>query len=690
MERLLLIPITLVVGLLSRLLSHLGYILARHQMAKHYDLSASLPPLPENRADILEYLHQPDFGAVWSYMKTGMLYRTILVLALIDGFLVFLGVTLQLPSLWWALGGLMALFTFLECMACRSTFKAVRSYESGEGFESKPDGELRDVAAAVLKVYREIRDPSGSVGETRWRILCGISLALVLLLGGLQARYLFVVREVEPGVYQRGGYQYRLLEDGTAEIVRYTGIWKKLRVPASFRGAPVTSVGEEAFRDPGGDYRALGRKDLTEVLLPDCLTQIGDRAFMYCSELESLVIPAGVTQIGAEAFSGCFRLKTLELPEGLRSIGDGAFSGCGVRSLTLPASVTEIGANPFDSCEELSVAEGNPVFCVQSGVLCTREDSILLWYPVRSNETVYRVPDGVSAIGDNVFYQSAKLERVILPEGLGSIGDRAFYSCQKLREIVFPESLRSIGEYAFANCYRLTDVELPEGLTSIGGYAFYWCKALRDATLPDSLTEIGESAFSNCSSLRELVLPGSLTVLPEDMFYECEALTEATLPEGLTKIGEFAFNNCTALKHVNLPEGLETIEAGVFYNCKVLQELDLPASLREIGNVAFAGCTSLEEVSIPEGITVISPGVFAWCSNLRRVDIPASVAEIGSRAFVDCSSLSELSIPASVENISLWEVFPKRTILIVTPGSFAELYCQKLELTFRCAEDNAA
>ncbi len=690
MERLLLIPITLVVGLLSRLLSHLGYILARHHTVKHFDLSASLPPVPEKREEILEYMRAPAFEAFWSYLKIGALYHMIFVLALLDGFFVFLGVTLQIPDLWWVFAFMMALFTFMEFMACRSAYKAVRSYESGEGFESKPDGELRDFAVDARRAYQELRDPSSNAGEKSWRILCYVSLALVLLLGGLQARYLFAVREVEPGVFQRGGYQYRMLEDGTAEIVRYTGIWRKITVPSSFRGAPVASVGEEAFWDPGGDYKALGRKDLTEVILPDSLTQIGNRAFKYCSDLESLVIPAGVTRIGAEAFSGCFRLKTLELPEGLRSIGDGAFSGCGVRSMTLPASVTELGANPFSDCDELFVAEDNPVFCMLDGALCTREDITLLWYPSRGAGTVYRVPDGIRGIGNEAFQSNYQLERVILPEGLESIGDRAFYSCSKLSEVVFPEGLRSIGEYAFSDCSGLTAIELPNGLTSLGDSAFSWCKALRNATLPDSLTEIGESAFSYCSSLHAVVLPGSLTVLPEGMFYECEALTEVTLPEGLTKIGEFAFNDCTALERVSFPDGLEKIESGAFYNCKALRELDLPESLREIGNVAFAGCSSLEEVRLPEGIRVISPGTFSGCSRLRRVDIPASVTEIQYRAFLDCSSLSEIVIPASVEDISLWEAFPKTTVLIVTPGSFAWLYCQKLGLTFRYAEDSAA
>ena len=45
--------------------------------------------------------------------------------------------------------------------------------------------------------------------------------------------------------------------------------------------------------------------EVTEVVIPDTVTEIGDRQFEGIKNLESIVIPSSVTKIGEYAFSGC-------------------------------------------------------------------------------------------------------------------------------------------------------------------------------------------------------------------------------------------------------------------------------------------------------------------------------------------------------------------------------------------------
>ena len=49
--------------------------------------------------------------------------------------------------------------------------------------------------------------------------------------------------------------------------------------------------------------------DLTEVVLPEGLTHIGDDAFVDCINLKAITIPASVTSIGANSFAGCRRIR---------------------------------------------------------------------------------------------------------------------------------------------------------------------------------------------------------------------------------------------------------------------------------------------------------------------------------------------------------------------------------------------
>ena len=63
---------------------------------------------------------------------------------------------------------------------------------------------------------------------------------------------------------------------------------------------------EYFFAVNAAEYEAYTiRKDLTSVIIPDGITEIGDWAFSYCTGLMSVIIPDSVTKIGNGAFSNC-------------------------------------------------------------------------------------------------------------------------------------------------------------------------------------------------------------------------------------------------------------------------------------------------------------------------------------------------------------------------------------------------
>ena len=55
----------------------------------------------------------------------------------------------------------------------------------------------------------------------------------------------------------------------------------------------------------------LNNELVTDLVIPDSVTSIGDYAFYYCSSLTSVVIPDSVTSIGSHVFYGCSSLTSV-------------------------------------------------------------------------------------------------------------------------------------------------------------------------------------------------------------------------------------------------------------------------------------------------------------------------------------------------------------------------------------------
>ena len=293
------------------------------------------------------------------------------------------------------------------------------------------------------------------------------------------------------------------------------------------------------------------------------------------------------------------------------------------------------------------------------------------WSSYRNQIARVSLPEGLTNICDDAFYDCPNLQSIVIPNTVTSIGRQAFYSCSNLTQVTLgnavetignsafsstsitsinlPSSVTSIEDYAFSYCKKLTEITIPGSVSFIGNYAFQYCEQLSKAAIEEGVKSIGNSAFQYCSKMTDISLPSSLISIGSSAFSSCSALASVVIPEQITTIKDYTFNGCSSLKEVTLPSNLQAIGNYAFSGCS-FTHIDIPHSVTSFGESVFSGCTNLASVTLPNGLTNIPRNVFSSCTKLTSVTIPEGVTTIGYGAFNRCNLLS-LSLPNSLQTI---------------------------------------
>lgn len=115
---------------------------------------------------------------------------------------------------------------------------------------------------------------------------------------------------------------------------------------------------------------------------------------------------------------------------------------------------------------------------------------------------------------------------IIIPNSVTSIENQTFYNCSSLTSVTIPNSVKSIGSYAFDHCTGLTSVTIGNNVTSINYNAFSCCSSLTSITIPNSVISINNAAFSNCSGLTSVNIGSGVKTIGSDAFASCPELTD--------------------------------------------------------------------------------------------------------------------------------------------------------------------
>ena len=174
---------------------------------------------------------------------------------------------------------------------------------------------------------------------------------------------------------------------------------------------PITKIPDNAFSSKGLKGELLR--------IPRTVKYIGTRAFYYNKELSGfLIIPNSVTEIGEKAFFMCGFKGSLTLSNNLTKIGNSAFSDCGFTgNLTIPNSVTEIGTYAFNNCVgfngKLTLSDNLKTIGEGAFNNCNKLKAPIITFPAT-----------LEKIGTDVFYRVTSIKSVkfqSLPQGINNI-----------------------------------------------------------------------------------------------------------------------------------------------------------------------------------------------------------------------------------------------------------------------------
>lgn len=285
-----------------------------------------------------------------------------------------------------------------------------------------------------------------------------------------------------------GDYKYVLLDDGTVEIVAYTGNESVVTIPSELAEKPVTSIGSNVLEDA---YNV---------------------SMVFCQD--------GITTIKDEAF-GDSDISYIALPETLESIGDGAFEFCwNLSSIILPENVSYIGEEAFGNCrllEKIEVMESNTTYTSSDGILYNKDMTELLCCPGGIKDTTITLPDGVLYLHDYAFSGCDNIFEIQIPKSVENIEPTTFFLTTNLENIVVDsENSGYTSKDGILYNKNITKmIRVPEGKEQV--------------EIPSTVKEIGDSACCNCDALKNIVLSVNVSSIDSGAFMLCDNLAQISI-----------------------------------------------------------------------------------------------------------------------------------------------------------------
>lgn len=310
-----------------------------------------------------------------------------------------------------------------------------------------------------------------------------------------------------------------------------------------------------------------------------------------------------------------------------------------------------------------AVTGGNIYYNTVTGAIVDADDSVTVAnIPTKINGTT------ITAIAPRAFRhndwwgENTKLTSISIPNTVTYIGDEAFYNCSALASLHLGNGVTTIGKEAFYNCRSLVNLTIPGSVSTVAYGAFHALESLKHLTIPGELDL--RNALEPYHTLESVTFTGStiiaqpITVHNDDGFTWVEtthlpgrSAKQVVISDSVTTLEDYAFRDCSSIETLTIGDNVTTVGRHVFAGCYYLADVKLGNRMPEVGYCMFYNCPNLTTVTIPDSVTCLDTGAFTYCDKLTDVTLGSNVTKIMESVFYGCESLTHLNLPDSLTYI---------------------------------------
>ena len=354
-------------------------------------------------------------------------------------------------------------------------------------------------------------------------------------------------------------------------------------------------------------------------VINDCLFEIEGTTAVSCKSdgIEVVYVPEGVTTLSSGLFWDNQDIKKVVLPQSLESLGGDTFYNCrNLREITIPENVRFMGNNPFAGCPDLVLKNESPYFNLVDGALYNQDFSRLIYYPINSPATEYKIKSGTKLVGKHVFFMCNMLQKIEIPSSVIKLENNPFSGCQNLKlenhspnynivdDVIYDADFSSV-----TGCLNSikTDRLVLKNVKRICRNSFWNCKGIKTIVLPNTLQTIGYNPFACCTNI-EFVSNSPEYVVENGILFTADKSTIVCYPSKLAK-GE-----------IHIPDTVTKLERGAFSGCSEMTAIHLH-NVSVISKTCFTNCDSLTKVYCSDLVSYIGEWAFAHCTNLKEISV---------------------------------------------------------------------